>query len=147
MGHRKLGMLHYLSIRFRVSLSEMQGAGRRLRADSGSVSASLPLALYLEMDLGGVFGGLSSLQEEVGGQKLIVTMVCNHSNSFEIRRFLVQHHFLVVLLFLKVAEGLFAFLVIVGDSSGQDLVDVFDRHCVQGSGKGGRLGGRFFSGF
>lgn len=71
VGHRDRGMLHDLPICLRITVSEMQGPRRRLRADTRAMSASLSPSLHPQMDGRRVFGRLSALQEEVGRQELI----------------------------------------------------------------------------
>lgn len=71
MEHRDIRMLYYLPVCLWIALSQMQSAGRRLRANSGSMPPSLSPPLHLEMDGRRIFWRLSPLQKEVGGQKLI----------------------------------------------------------------------------
>ena len=64
-------MLHDLPVRLRIAVSEVQSARRRLRANPGTMSASLSPSLHPQVDWGRVFGRLSAMQEEVGRQELI----------------------------------------------------------------------------
>lgn len=71
VGYLNWGVLHNLSICLRITVSEMQSAWWRLRADPGTMPASLPSSLHTQVDWRRLFGGLPALQKEVGGQELI----------------------------------------------------------------------------
>ena len=64
----------------------------------------------------------------MGGQKLIVTNLHSRSYSLKVGRFFLLHDF--IFLVLQAPESLFGLPIFIGDSSRQDLVDIFDCHRV-----------------
>ena len=50
VGYLDRGMLHDLPVRLLIAVSEVQSARRRLRADPGTMSASLSPSLHPQVD-------------------------------------------------------------------------------------------------